>query len=131
MTIDCTRRDESTDISHDPSVSKMVPLPVCGSIYTEFGFESPYLWNRWGHRLENCTAVIGKSFTFKPYHPLQIWNNLKFSRSGLEPYRDRGVVPDDNRLYSTRRIDRHLTRAICLENGPTSGLRVNVYGFRL
>ncbi|GBN65598.1 hypothetical protein AVEN_112033-1 [Araneus ventricosus] len=102
----------------------MDPLPIYGHIYTKFGFESPYLGNRWGDRLENCTAVIGKSFTFEPYLFLRISNDSKFSRPGFEPYRDREIVPDDNRLYSTRRIDRHLTRPICLENSPTSGLQL-------
>ncbi|GBO23266.1 hypothetical protein AVEN_250094-1 [Araneus ventricosus] len=109
----------------------MDPLPVYGPIYTEFGFRSPYLWNRWGDRLENCTAVIGKSFTFEPYPFLRIWNYSNFSRPGFEPYRDGLFFHSSSRLYSTRRNDRHLTRPICLENGQTSGLRVNVYGFRL
>ncbi|GBN65597.1 hypothetical protein AVEN_112032-1 [Araneus ventricosus] len=106
----------------------MDALPVYDSIYTEFGFESPYLWNRWGDRLENCTHVSGKSFNFEPYHFFEFRTIRKF-RDSFSAYQV--SLDTSSRLYSTRRIDRHLTRPICLVNGSTSGLRFNIYGFRL
>ncbi|GBN65596.1 hypothetical protein AVEN_112031-1 [Araneus ventricosus] len=109
----------------------MDPLPVYGPIYTEFGFERPYLGNHWGDRLENCTDVIVPSRSFEPYHPLRISNPSEFSRPGFELYRDGLFFDPSYRLYSTRRIDRHLTRPICLVNGSTSGLRVHIYRIRL
>ncbi|GBO23268.1 hypothetical protein AVEN_250096-1 [Araneus ventricosus] len=82
----------------------MDPLPVYGSIYTDFGFERPYLDNRWCDRLENSTDVIDPSRSFEPCRPLRIRNNSKFSRPGLEPNRDRGVVPDV-RLFDSTLLD--------------------------
>ncbi|GBO23265.1 hypothetical protein AVEN_250093-1 [Araneus ventricosus] len=75
----------------------MDPLPVYGPIYTEFGFRSPYLWNRWGDRLENCTAVIGPSRSFEPCRPLRIRNKSNF--------RDRVSNPIWKGFPSTLRLD--------------------------
>ncbi|GBO23267.1 hypothetical protein AVEN_250095-1 [Araneus ventricosus] len=112
--------------------------------WTHFRFAGPYIRNSdWGPRISGTAGAIDSKIAPTRLVRRDLKNRtILIELRRIRNFRD----PDSNpietggscemsvystRLYSTRRIDRHLTRPLCLENGRTSGLWVHIYGFRL